>query len=36
MIGERVLAGLARAREQRTGLGRRRLEDADAGKVSGN
>jgi DNA invertase Pin-like site-specific DNA recombinase len=33
MIRERVLAGLARAREQGTRLGRRRLEDANAGKV---
>jgi DNA invertase Pin-like site-specific DNA recombinase len=33
MIRERVLAGLARAREQGTRLGRRRLEDADIGKV---
>jgi DNA invertase Pin-like site-specific DNA recombinase len=33
MIRERVLAGLARAREQGTRLGRRRLEDADAGKA---
>ena len=33
MIRERVLAGLARAREQGTKLGRRRLEDADAEKV---
>jgi hypothetical protein len=33
MSRERVLAGLARAREQGTRLGRRRLEDADAGKV---
>jgi DNA invertase Pin-like site-specific DNA recombinase len=33
MIRERVLAGLARAREQGTRLGRRRLEDVDAGKV---
>src|SRR5262245_784449 len=33
MIRERVLAGLARAREQGTKLGRRRLEDADMDKV---
>src|SRR5262249_36199180 len=34
MIRERVVAGLARAREQGTKLGRRRLEDdADAEKV---
>src|SRR5262245_47210355 len=33
MIRERVLAGLARAREQGTKLGRRRLEDAEAEKV---
>jgi DNA invertase Pin-like site-specific DNA recombinase len=33
MIRERVLAGLARAREQGTRLGRRRLEDTDADKV---
>src|SRR5262249_4409813 len=34
MIRERVLAGLARAREQGTKLGRRRLEDADADKAA--
>jgi DNA invertase Pin-like site-specific DNA recombinase len=34
MIRERVLAGLARAREQGTQLGRRRLEDTDAKKVA--
>jgi DNA invertase Pin-like site-specific DNA recombinase len=34
MIRERVMAGLARAKEQGTTLGRRRLEDTDAGKVS--
>jgi DNA invertase Pin-like site-specific DNA recombinase len=34
MIRERVLAGLARAKEQGTSLGRRRLEDCDAGKVT--
>jgi DNA invertase Pin-like site-specific DNA recombinase len=34
IIRERVLAGLARAREQGTRLGRRRLEDTDASKVS--
>jgi DNA invertase Pin-like site-specific DNA recombinase len=33
MIRERVLAGLARAKAQGTNLGRRRLEDSDAGKV---
>src|SRR6185436_5877412 len=33
MIRERVLAGLARARERGTRLGRRRLEDPDADKV---
>src|SRR5262249_50052736 len=33
MIRERILAGLARARDQGTKLGRRRLEDADADKV---
>jgi DNA invertase Pin-like site-specific DNA recombinase len=34
IIRERVLAGLARAREQGTQLGRRRLEDTDAKKVA--
>jgi DNA invertase Pin-like site-specific DNA recombinase len=34
MIRERVLAGLARAREQGTQLGRRRLEDTDAKEVA--
>src|SRR5438132_7485272 len=34
MIRERVLAGLARAREEGTQLGRRRLEDTDARKVA--
>lgn len=34
MIRERVLAGLARAKEQGTSLGRRRLEDTDASKVA--
>jgi DNA invertase Pin-like site-specific DNA recombinase len=34
MIRERVLAGIARAREQGTKLGRRRLEDTDAKKVT--
>jgi len=33
MIRERVLAGLARAKEQGISLGRRRLEDCDAAKV---
>jgi DNA invertase Pin-like site-specific DNA recombinase len=33
MIRERVLAGLARAKEQGISLGRRRLEDSDAAKV---
>ena len=33
MIRERVLAGLARAKEQGTRLGRRRIEDADAAKA---
>jgi DNA invertase Pin-like site-specific DNA recombinase len=33
MIRERVLAGLARAKEQGISLGRRRLEDRDAIKV---
>jgi DNA invertase Pin-like site-specific DNA recombinase len=33
MIRERVLSGLARAREQGTQLGRRRLEDTDGKKV---
>jgi DNA invertase Pin-like site-specific DNA recombinase len=34
MIRERVLAGIARAREQGTQLGRRRLEDTDSKKVA--
>jgi DNA invertase Pin-like site-specific DNA recombinase len=34
MIRERVLAGLARAREQGVSLGRQRLEDSDAAKVT--
>ena len=34
MIRERVLAGLARAKEQGTSLGRPRLEDSDASKVT--
>jgi DNA invertase Pin-like site-specific DNA recombinase len=34
MIRERVLAGLARAKEQGINLGRRRLEDCDAAKVT--
>jgi DNA invertase Pin-like site-specific DNA recombinase len=34
MIRERVLAGIARAREDGTKLGRPRMEDADAGKVA--
>jgi DNA invertase Pin-like site-specific DNA recombinase len=34
MIRERVMAGLARAKEQGTALGRKRLEDTDAGKVA--
>jgi DNA invertase Pin-like site-specific DNA recombinase len=34
MIRERVMAGLARAREEGTPLGRRRLEDTDARKVT--
>ena len=34
MIRERVLAGLARAKEQGISLGRRRLEDSDAAKVA--
>jgi DNA invertase Pin-like site-specific DNA recombinase len=34
MIRERVLAGLARAREQGVSLGRQRLEDSDAAKVA--
>jgi DNA invertase Pin-like site-specific DNA recombinase len=34
MIRERVLAGIARAREEGTQLGRRRLEDTDAKKVA--
>ena len=33
MIRERVLAGLARAKEQGTRLGRRRIENADAAKA---
>jgi DNA invertase Pin-like site-specific DNA recombinase len=34
MIRERVLAGLARAKERGISLGRRRLEDSDAAKVT--
>jgi DNA invertase Pin-like site-specific DNA recombinase len=34
MIRERVLAGLARAKDQGISLGRRRLEDTDAAKVT--
>jgi DNA invertase Pin-like site-specific DNA recombinase len=34
MIRERVLAGLARAKEQGISLGRRRLEDSDAARVA--
>jgi DNA invertase Pin-like site-specific DNA recombinase len=34
MIRERVLAGLTRAKEQGISLGRRRLEDSDAAKVT--
>jgi DNA invertase Pin-like site-specific DNA recombinase len=34
MIRERVLAGLARAKEQGISLGRRRLENSDAAKVA--
>jgi DNA invertase Pin-like site-specific DNA recombinase len=34
MIRERVMAGLARAKEQGTKLGRQRLEDTDADKVA--
>jgi DNA invertase Pin-like site-specific DNA recombinase len=34
MIRERVLAGLARAKEHGINLGRRRLEDCDAAKVT--
>jgi DNA invertase Pin-like site-specific DNA recombinase len=34
MIREQVLAGLARAKEQGISLGRRRLEDSDAAKVT--
>jgi DNA invertase Pin-like site-specific DNA recombinase len=34
MIRERVLAGLARAKEQGISLGRRRLEDSDAAKFA--
>jgi len=34
MIRERVLAGLARAKDQGISLGRRRLEDCDAAKLS--
>ena len=34
MIRERVLAGLALAKEQGISLGRRRLEDSDAAKVA--
>jgi DNA invertase Pin-like site-specific DNA recombinase len=35
MIRERVLAGLARAKDQGISLGRRRLEDSDAARVAG-
>jgi DNA invertase Pin-like site-specific DNA recombinase len=34
MIRERVLAGLARAKDQGINLGRRRPEDSDATKVA--
>jgi DNA invertase Pin-like site-specific DNA recombinase len=34
MIRERVMAGLARAKEQGTKLGRRRLEDTDTDKIA--
>jgi DNA invertase Pin-like site-specific DNA recombinase len=34
MIRERVLAGIARARDQGTKLGRRRIEESDATKVT--
>jgi DNA invertase Pin-like site-specific DNA recombinase len=34
MIRERVLAGLARAREEGTKFGRKPLEDTDAAKVA--
>jgi len=34
MIRERVMAGLARAREEGTKLGRKRIEDTDAKKVA--
>jgi DNA invertase Pin-like site-specific DNA recombinase len=34
MIRERLLAGLARAKEQGISLGRRRLEDSDAVRVA--
>src|SRR5258705_9743087 len=34
MIRERVMAGLARAREEGTKLGRRRIEEADAKKAA--
>jgi DNA invertase Pin-like site-specific DNA recombinase len=34
MIRERVLAGLARAKEQGTRLGRRRIENADTAKAA--
>jgi DNA invertase Pin-like site-specific DNA recombinase len=34
MIRERVLAGFARAKEQGISLGRRRLEDSNAAKVT--
>jgi DNA invertase Pin-like site-specific DNA recombinase len=34
MIRERVLAGLARAKDQGINLGRRRLEDSDSAKVA--
>jgi DNA invertase Pin-like site-specific DNA recombinase len=34
MIRERVMAGLSPAKAESTQLGRRRLEDTDAGKVA--
>jgi hypothetical protein len=34
MIRERVMAGLSRAKAEGTQLGRRRIEDTDAGKVT--
>jgi DNA invertase Pin-like site-specific DNA recombinase len=34
MIRERVLAGIARARSEGRALGRKRLEDTDAAKVT--